>query len=361
MVSPSGISSTTLDSWTKDGEAVGHREVPNGRAADGGVEVSEKLKLERMFKQMEKARKEELDKAVAAKEGTSICDKTGRRLGSADQKLVDGGKYRKGDVKCEGTSSDVKVRKEAFKNNIGVKLATNGDSVEKGQSSSTKQRQEKRSLKVDPSRVSDDVLSLNDETAKEQLKIMEEIRARNDEKRKQEEMTIKLITKLSLDEEEQLLPDSCEGAAAVNDSWPDLREAPTAGGETVRQKIARLKVTAERRGMCLDKKKGRHNGFEIDKNKGMSVEEAFLISSRQNTSEENDKLVRKMMKKNEKLKRERTKSEAMGELEIERKKAADELKLRLAAQEREQFSRMVTTEGKQGEHGINKKRNKAGK
>ena len=52
MVSPSGISSTTLDSWTKDGEAVGHREVPNGRAADGGVEVSEKLKLERMFKQM---------------------------------------------------------------------------------------------------------------------------------------------------------------------------------------------------------------------------------------------------------------------------------------------------------------------
>ena len=71
-------------------------------------------------------------------------------------------------------------------------------------------------------------------------------------------MTIKLITKLSLDEGEQLLHDSSDGAAAVTDSWPDLRESATAGGETVSQKIARLKETAERRGMCFDKK-GRQN------------------------------------------------------------------------------------------------------
>ena len=285
MVSPCGISSTTLDSWTKDGEAVGRREVSNGRGADGGVEVNEKLKLERMFKQMEKARKEELDNAVAAKEGTTICDKTGRRLESAEQKLVIGGKYKKGDVNCpEGTLSAVKVRKEAFKNNIGVKYAdaTNVDSIEKGQSSST---QENPFLRDDPSRVSDDVLSLNDEAAKEQMKIMEEIRARNEEKRKQEEMTIKLITKLSLDEGEQLLLDSYDDdvAAAVTNSWIDLREAAIAGGETVRQKIARLKETAERRGMRLDKK-GRQNGCESGKDSGLSVEEAFMFSSQQNNS-----------------------------------------------------------------------------
>ena len=38
-----------------------------------------------------------------------------------------------------------------------------------------------------------------------------------------------------------------------------------------------------------------------------------------------------------------------------------ELKERLAAQERELFSRMVATEGRKGEHGVSKKRNKAGK
>ena len=174
-------------------------------------------------------------------------------------------------------------------------------------------------------------------------------------------MTIKLITKLSLDEGEQLLPDSCDGAAAVNDSWPDLSEAATAGGETVRQKIARLKERAERRGMCLDKKKTRQNGCESEKDSRLSLEEEFVISSQQNSSEEKEKLMRKMMKKTEKLKRERTKSEAMSQLEIERKKAADELKERMAAQEREQFSRIVVTMGKQGEHGTNKKRSKAGK
>ena len=125
---------------------------------------------------MEKARKEELEKAVAVKKGTPvICDKTGRRLGSADQKLVNGEKYKKVDARYPGgTSPDVKARKEAFKNINDVKLATNSECLEKGQSSATL-RQEKPSLKVElsSSLVSDDVFSLNDEAAKEQLKKLE--------------------------------------------------------------------------------------------------------------------------------------------------------------------------------------------
>ena len=88
MVPSNGISSSTLEqAWIEDGEAGGHREAHNGRAADGGGnEANEKVKLGRMFEQMEKARKEELEKAVAVKKGTPvICDKTGRRLGGADQ------------------------------------------------------------------------------------------------------------------------------------------------------------------------------------------------------------------------------------------------------------------------------------
>ena len=83
-----------------------------------------------------------------------------------------------------------------------------------------------------------------------------------------------------------------------------------------------------------------------------------MISSQHNNCEENDKLVRKMLKKNEKLKHGRTKSEAMNELEMERKNSADEEKERLASQEREQLSRLVATEGKLSN---SKKRNKAGK
>ena len=51
----------------------------------------------------------------------------------------------------------------------------------------------------------------------------------------------------------------------------------------------------------------------------------------------------------------------MNELEMERRKAADELKERLAAQEKEHFSMMVATERERGEHSVSKKRNKAGK
>ena len=138
---------------------------------------------------MEKARKEKLEKAVAVKMGTPVIyDKAGRRLASADQRLANGEKYKKVDARYpEGSSSDVKARKEAFKNINGVKHATNGESLEKGQSSATL-KQEKPSLKAElsSSLVSDDVFSLNDEAAKEQLKILEEIRARNEEKRKQE-------------------------------------------------------------------------------------------------------------------------------------------------------------------------------
>merc|ERR1719318_2453090 len=110
VVPSNGISSSTLEqAWIEDGEAGGYREAHNcnGRAADeGGNEANEKVKLERMFEQMEKARKEELEKAVAVKKGTSvICDKTGRRVGSA------GEKYKKVDARYpEGTSPDVKAR-----------------------------------------------------------------------------------------------------------------------------------------------------------------------------------------------------------------------------------------------------------
>ena len=99
----------------------------------------------------------------------------------------------------------------------------------------------------------------NTETEKEQLKILEEIKQRNKERMMQEEMDMKLISQLSLAEAEQQLPDSCSGAAAAGDSWPDLGQA-VAGhvvgtGETARQKIARLKET-ERRGMSVNWDRG---------------------------------------------------------------------------------------------------------
>ena len=59
----------------------------------------------------------------------------------------------------------------------------------------------------------------NTETEKEQLKILEEIKQRNKERMMQEEMDMKLA------EAEQQLPDSCSGAAAAGDSWPDLGQA----------------------------------------------------------------------------------------------------------------------------------------
>jgi hypothetical protein len=115
VIPPSGISSTALEqTLTVNGGAGGHREAPSGRAADGGVKVSEKGKGERMFKQMEKARKEELDKADVVKECTQICDKAGRRVGSPmDQKLVDGGGNKKWDLNYpEG--KDKKDKKVVF-------------------------------------------------------------------------------------------------------------------------------------------------------------------------------------------------------------------------------------------------------
>merc|ERR1719260_421267 len=90
-----------------------------------------------------------------------------------------------------------------------------------------------------------DVLEVDD--AEEQLKILEAI------KKKDEELTMKLITKLSIDESEELTPQS------LDDAWPDLSEAVPCAGETAREKIERLKRMAERRGMCVNSSSSREN------------------------------------------------------------------------------------------------------
>ena len=87
MVPSTGIPSTI----TEQVDTV--RLAPIGRVAG---EDGERVKLERMFKQMEQARKEELEKAEAVKEGSKNCAKTGRRYGSANRQVSYGEKYRKG-------------------------------------------------------------------------------------------------------------------------------------------------------------------------------------------------------------------------------------------------------------------------
>ena len=89
-----------------------------------------------------------------------------------------------------------------------------------------------------------DMLEVDD--AEEQLKILEAIKRRNEEKKKEEELTIKLINKLSLDEPEELTSQN------LDDGWPALGEAASSAGETVKEKIERLKRVAERRGMSVN-------------------------------------------------------------------------------------------------------------
>merc|ERR1712142_1249532 len=90
----------------------------------------------------------------------------------------------------------------------------------------------------------DDSDTVEVDDAAEQQKILEEIKTGNEERARQEELTMKLITKLSMDESEELAPRD------LSESWPSLSE--TAGeGETVREKIQRLKKIAERNGMCV--------------------------------------------------------------------------------------------------------------
>ena len=89
-----------------------------------------------------------------------------------------------------------------------------------------------------------DVLEVDD--AEEQLKILEAIKRRNEEKKKEEELTIKLINKLSLDEPEELTSQN------LDDGWPTLGEAASIAGETAKEKIERLKRMAERRGMSVN-------------------------------------------------------------------------------------------------------------
>ena len=72
------------------------------------------------------------------------------------------------------------------------------------------------------------------------------IKRRNEEKKKEEELTIKLINKLSLDEPEELTSQN------LIDGWPALGEAAPSAGETAKEKIERLKRMAERRGMSVN-------------------------------------------------------------------------------------------------------------
>ena len=71
-----------------------------------------------------------------------------------------------------------------------------------------------------------DMLEVDD--AEEQLKILEAIKRRNEEKKKEEELTIKLINKLSLDEPDELTSQN------LNDGWPALGEAAPSAGETAK-------------------------------------------------------------------------------------------------------------------------------
>ena len=74
---------------------------------------------------------------------------------------------------------------------------------------------------------------------------------------------------------------------------------------------------------------------------GMTSEE---VKDRILSAEGSGKAGKKDGKKIEKLMRERSAREGMTQLETERKKAADELKERLAAQERELFKKMIAEE-----------------
>merc|ERR1719233_115563 len=195
-----------------------------GREQDDGGQSLEKARLGQMYEVMEMSRKEELRKM------------------EADQKNVH--------IEIKNSPHD-KINVGASKRKSG-KLQKSELSFMEEKSKDTKDGEDdvfpsKPGFPFDDS----DVLEVDD--AEEQLKILEAIKIRNEEKKKEEELTMKLITKLSLDESEELTPQS------LDDAWPDLSEAVPCAGETAREKIERLKRMAERRGMCVNSSSSREN------------------------------------------------------------------------------------------------------
>merc|ERR1719233_2292408 len=195
-----------------------------GSEQDDGGQSLEKARLGQMYEVMEMSRKEELRKM------------------EADQKNVH--------IEIKNSPHD-KINVGASKRKSG-KLQKSELSFMEEKSKDTKDGEDdvfpsKPGFPFDDS----DVLEVDD--AEEQLKILEAIKIRNEEKKKEEELTMKLITKLSLDESEELTPQS------LDDAWPDLSEAVPCAGETAREKIERLKRMAERRGMCVNSSSSREN------------------------------------------------------------------------------------------------------
>eukprot|EP00092_Neocalanus_flemingeri_P018756 GFUD01020313.1.p1 GENE.GFUD01020313.1~~GFUD01020313.1.p1 ORF type:complete len:331 (-),score=133.55 GFUD01020313.1:178-1170(-) len=330
-----------------------------------------------MFQQMEKARKEELDKATARKVTAKNDVKAVEGVNHYIDKTADV-KYSKRKSTSSGMGGGVSGGQ------LGIQASVNGNNIRPaGTENRDRDTQGERTAFVHK----DNVLEINeitfgdfakediadDDAMKEQLKIFEEIKLRNEERKRQEEMNMKLIADLSLAEtegEEQVTA-NCTEAAAVSDSWPDLREAAAGGGagrvvvegETARQKIARLKETADRRGMSVNTlglgyERVRERGGRLSRPIcGEEEKEEALVDKNQRRVEGNGKLGKKEMKKNTKLIRERRKSEAMGEFELERRRAAEELKERMAAQEREEWDKF----GRMNPTGQSKRRTKSGK
>jgi len=191
---------------------------------DNGVE---KARPERMCEAMEMTRKEELMKIEANLKNARIENKNSPieeiNMGAGAGKRKSG-KLQKSEVSC-------------MKDKSASKVMDVEDDV----------------LPSKPGFPFDDSDMLEVDDAEEQRKILEAIKRRNEEKKNEEELTMRLITKLSFDETEELTPQN------LDDGWPDLGEATPGAGETVREKIERLKRMAERRGMCVNGSSSREN------------------------------------------------------------------------------------------------------
>jgi len=197
-----------------------------GSEQDDGDQSSEKARQGQMYEIMEMTRKEELRKKEADKKNVHIENKKS----SHDEINVGGGKCNIGKLQKSGLSCMKEISAPKAVENVEEDVFPS-----------------KPGFPFDDS----DVLEVDD--AEEQRKILEAIKIRNEEKKKEEELTMKLITKLSLDESEEMTPQ------CLDDGWPDLCEAVPCAGETVREKIERLKRMAERRGMCVNSSSSREN------------------------------------------------------------------------------------------------------
>merc|ERR1712240_67725 len=175
------------------------------------IQINEKAKLERMFLMMEKARKEELEKLAVEKWDKKVEEEVDK---------INTGAVRK------KTASSTEVRPVSV-----VNIGMIEDDV-------FTRNPNNQAFPFDDS----DTVEVDD--ASEQQKILEEIKKRNEEDARQEELSMKLISKLSMEENEEVPPRD------LSESWPYLSEAASVG-ETVREKIERLKKIAERNGMCV--------------------------------------------------------------------------------------------------------------